>query len=93
MKNSYCQFGRVIIVLLMLFMQSASIAHAIECQEEEHTEHCAAFITAEQSADQVDDFKLTSLNIGFVTQFECDIAPLAITRRLSKLSRAPPVFI
>ena len=93
MKKSYFQFGRVLIILLMLFMQSASLAHAIEHQDEEHTEHCAAFVTADQSVNTVDEFTLADLPVKFVVQFQCQLPPFAVVKRLSKLSRAPPHII
>ena len=71
-------------------MQSATVVHAVEHTEAEHTEHCAAFITADQAADCHAD--LVSLDsISFTADWFQLYFPSIQARRLHHLSRAPPV--
>lgn len=90
MNRTLSQFSRFIVVALMLFMQSATITHALEHDVSEHTEHCAAFTTAEQVASGPDEFGCVKINrvndYNWLTKYSSlDLAP-----RLKKRSRAPP---
>ena len=90
MNTAFSQFARISIVLLMLFMQSATVVHAVEHTEAEHTEHCAVFITADQASDC--DSKLVSIaNVNIVDDwFQLSCIHNIQVARLKQLSRAPP---
>lgn len=93
MNVTLSQFSRFAIVALMLFMQSATIAHAIEHDESEHTEHCLAFATAEQLADTPQEHRLPLIDVANHPDWQASQVLLVLTKKIHKLSRAPPQFI
>ena len=92
MNQFFSQFARVTVILLMLFMQSAMIEHAIEHCEIDHIEQCSACISADNLSADVGD--VTPLNTVSFTLFEVYVEsqPFLQAQINARLSRAPPHF-
>jgi len=90
MNIAFPQLVCTLIILLMLFTQSVMLEHAIDHTEAEHTEHCAAFIIADQASDC--DIKLVSFEAVNIANdwFQLNYLSKVQTKRLNQLSRAPP---
>lgn len=92
MKIMFNRPIHVIAIALMLFMQLATVVHAVEHNEDEHTEHCAAFITADQAVDSsIQDVVIAGapkLNACVLACFESYTQPLSVYQH----SRAPPAL-
>ena len=94
MNVTLSQFSRFAIVALMLFMQSATVVHAIEYDSSEHSEHCIAFVVAaEQLVDTLPEHLLPPVDV--LSQFEWQAVPslFVLTKKVYRLSRAPPTLI
>jgi len=80
----------LIVIALMLFMQAATVVHAVEHHEHEHTEHCEAFVTADQAIDysvpQVVIAGAPNQSTCSLPHFESYTQPLSVYHH----SRAPP---
>ena len=94
MNVTLSQFSRFAIVALMLFMQSATVVHAIEHDDSEHSEHCVAFVvTAEQLVDTPPEHRLPPIDVLGQFEWQAVQSLFVLTKKLHSLSRAPPVLI
>lgn len=84
-----CSF---LIVALMLLMQIATVVHAIEHNNSDHTEICAAFTAAEQFGDTPQEYSFPQTSL--INHYVCKAAPqpIVLTKRVNTLSRAPPAL-
>jgi len=77
----------------MLSMQLATVVHAVDHHEEDHTEHCAAFVTADQAVDPSTPDVVIA---GAPKQNACSLPYFeSYTHqfRVYQHSRAPPVLV
>ena len=85
------RFAQFALILALLFVQSAALAHAAEHPFHEQDAHCALFKVVDSQGHALAPSDLVStLDLGASAPFVDSIAAASIAARTSHPARAPP---